>query len=118
MAVFVIGGAGLIGVPGTAGFISKWYLAVGALERGWWPLVFLIVASSLIAVLYIGRVVEVAWFREPSAVAAKATDPPLSMLLPMFVLAAATLYFGFETQASAGLAGRIAEGLLGIGSAR
>jgi hypothetical protein len=40
------------------------------------------------------------------------------MLLPMFVLAAATLYFGFETQASAGLAGRIAEGLLGIGSAR
>jgi multicomponent Na+:H+ antiporter subunit D len=113
MAVFVIGGAGLIGVPGTAGFISKWYLAVGALERGWWPLVFVIVASSSIAVLYIGRVIEVAWFREPSAVAAKAQDPPLSMLVPMLLLAVATLYFGFETRASAGIAGKIAEALLG-----
>ena len=104
---------GLIGVPGTGGFVSKWYLALGAIEHGWWPLVFVIVASSLIAVLYIGRVVEIAWFREPSELAAKAQDPPLSMLLPMLVLAVATIYFGFETQASAGLAGKIAESLLG-----
>lgn len=113
MAVFVIGGLGLIGVPGTAGFISKWYLALGAIERGWWPLVFVIVASSLIAVLYVGRVIEVAWFREPSKLAAEAKDPPLSMLIPMLALAAATIYFGFETQASAGLAGKIAATLLG-----
>ena len=31
-AAFVIGGLGIIGTPGTAGFISKWYLAVGALD--------------------------------------------------------------------------------------
>ena len=67
MAAFVVAGLGIIGVPGTAGFISKWYLALGALEKGYWPLVFLIVASSLIAVVYIGRVVEAAYFREPSA---------------------------------------------------
>jgi len=113
MAVFVIAGLGLIGVPGTAGFVSKWYLALGALEHGSWLLVFAIVASSLIAVLYIGRVVEIAWFREPSGRALEARDPPLSMLLPMLALAAATIYFGFETQASAGLAGQIAATLLG-----
>jgi multicomponent Na+:H+ antiporter subunit D len=67
----------------------------------------------LIAVLYIGRVIEVAWFREPSELAAKAQDPPLCMLLPMLLLAAATLYFGVETRASAGIAGKIAETLLG-----
>ncbi len=102
MAAFVIAGLGLIGVPGTAGFVSKWYLAVGAIEQGWWPLAFLIVASSLIAVVYIGRVVEVAWFREPSPMAAKASDPPLSMLVPLLVLAGATICFGIDTDAPAG----------------
>ncbi len=60
MAAFVVAGLGIIGVPGTAGFISKWYLAVGALEKGYWQLVFVIVVSSLIAVVYIGRIIEVA----------------------------------------------------------
>ena len=46
MAAFVVAGLAIIGTPGTAGFISKWYLAVGAFQKGWWPLVFLILASS------------------------------------------------------------------------
>ncbi len=113
MAVFVVGGLSLIGVPGTAGFVSKWYLAVGAFERGWWPLVVLILVSSLIAVVYVGRVVETAWFREPSALAAGAEDPPFSMLLPMLALAGATIFFGIDTEASAAIARRVAEGLVG-----
>jgi multicomponent Na+:H+ antiporter subunit D len=113
MATFVAGGMALIGVPGTAGFISKWYLAIGASERGWWPLVFLILASSLIAVIYVGRVVEAAWFREPGEAVAKVTDPPASMLLPMLALAAATIYLGIDTEASAGLARKAAEALIG-----
>lgn len=112
MAVFVIAGLGLIGVPGTAGFVSKWYLAVGAIEKGLWPLAFVIVASSLIAVVYVGRVIEVAYFRDPPA--DKTTrDPPLSMLVPMLVLGFATIYLGFETQWSAGLASEAASRLLG-----
>ena len=87
MAAFVVAGLAIIGTPGTAGFISKWYLAVGAFQKGWWPLVFLILASSMLAMVYIGRVVEVAWFREPSALAQKAKDPPLSMLVPVLLLA-------------------------------
>lgn len=113
MAVFVVAGLGLIGVPGTAGFVSKWYLAVGAIEKGYWPLAFVIVASSLIAVVYIGRVIEVAYFREPSPDIADTRDPPLSMLLPMIVLAVATIYFGFFTEWSAGLARDAAAMLLG-----
>jgi multicomponent Na+:H+ antiporter subunit D len=113
MAVFVLGGMALVGVPGTAGFVSKWYLAIGAVEKGWWPLVFAILISSLIAVVYVGRVVEVAWFREPSPAVEKCTDPPLSMLIPMLVLTAATIYFGIDTEASAGMALKAAETLLG-----
>ena len=113
MAAFTIAGLGLVGTPGTSGFISKWYLALGALDKGWWVLVFLIVGSSLIALVYVGRVLEVAWLREPSAAIKHASDPPLSMLLPLVVLAAATIYFGIDTEWTAGVAGTAARALLG-----
>ena len=113
MAAFAIAGFGLVGTPGTVGFISKWYLAVGALDNGWWVLVFLIVASSLVALVYVGRVLEVAWLREPPKAMADVRDPPPSMLLPLLVLAAATIYFGIDTEWSAGIAARAAEVLLG-----
>jgi len=112
-AAFVIAGLGIIGTPGTAGFISKWYLAVGALDKGWWPQVFLIVASSLISVVYIGRVVEAAYFRPASGACELAKDPPLNMLIPILVLTAASIYFGFDTELSAGLASKAAEALVG-----
>lgn len=112
-AAFVVAGLGIIGTPGTAGFISKWYLAAGALDKGQWPLVLLLVASSLIAVVYIGRVIEVAYFRPTSPLAAKASDPPLNMLLSIVALAAATLYFGIFTEWSAGSGATAARMLLG-----
>jgi multicomponent Na+:H+ antiporter subunit D len=113
VGAFVVAGLGIVGSPGTAGFISKWYLALGALDRGWWPLVFLIVASSLISVVYVGRVVEVAYFRAPSPAAEKASDPPLAMLAPILALAAATVYFGIDTRMTVGIASQAAAMLLG-----
>jgi multicomponent Na+:H+ antiporter subunit D len=113
MAAFTIAGFGLVGTPGTAGFISKWYLAVGALDKGSWTLVFVIVASSLIALVYVGRVVEVAWMRPPSSKIADGIDPPSSMLWPIIVLAAAVVYFGIHTEWTVGVAGAAAKALLG-----
>jgi multicomponent Na+:H+ antiporter subunit D len=112
-ATFAIAGFGLVGTPGTAGFISKWYLAVGALDKGWWVLLFFIVASSLIALVYIGRVLEAAWLREPCPEVANASDPPLSMMLPMIVLAIATIYFGIDTDWTARIASMASLSLLG-----
>jgi len=112
MGAFLVGGLSLIGVPGTVGFISKWYLVYGALEQDWWWLAILIVASSLISVVYIGRVVEVVWFRQASGPVKRATDPPASMLLPTLLLAAMTVYFGIDTSATAGVAGLAADWLL------
>lgn len=113
IGAFLVAGLGIIGTPGTAGFISKWYLAIGALEQGWWPLVFLLVASSLISVVYIGRVIEVACFRSTSEALAGAKDPPPSMLIPLLILAAATIYFGIDTRLTAGIAAESAQFLLG-----
>ena len=113
LTAFTIAGFGLVGTPGTAGFISKWYLAVGALDKGSWALVFAIVASSAIALVYVGRVLEVAWLREPAPAIAHTGDPPLSMALPLLVLAIATVYFGIDTEWTVGVAAPAAKTLLG-----
>jgi multicomponent Na+:H+ antiporter subunit D len=63
MSAFALGGLSLIGVPLTAGFIGKWYLIVAALEQGWWWVAAIVLGTSLIAVMYVWRIVEAAWFR-------------------------------------------------------
>ncbi len=113
MIAFTIAGFGLIGTPGTSGFISKWYLALGAVDHGWWWLVFLLVGSSLIAFVYVGRVLEIVWLRAPSDKVAEAKDPPLSMLIPILIFAAATIWFGFDTQWTVGIGQAAAQFLIG-----
>ncbi len=112
MAAFVIGGLSLIGVPGTVGFISKWYLVLAALDTGAYVVAFMILASSLLAVVYVWRVVEVMYFQDGSEGHEDLRDPPLSMLIPTWVLIGATIYFGFTTELTAGTAADVAHMLL------
>ena len=110
---WVLGGLSLIGIPGTAGFVSKLYLIRAALEAGVWPVAALILLSSLLALVYVWRVVEVAYFR-PAPKGVEKREAPLSMLIPTWVLIGASVVFGIWTSASAGVAARAAETLLGI----
>ncbi len=110
----VLCGLGLIGVPGTAGFVSKWYLMLAALEKGQWWVVAAIVASSLLAIAYVWRFVEFAYFRAPRAELAQHPEAPAALLLPAWLLAAATVYFGLETSVSVGSASSAAAMLLGL----
>jgi multicomponent Na+:H+ antiporter subunit D len=114
MAAFVIGGLSLIGVPLTVGFISKWYLVQAALEQGMWPIAAVVLAGSLLAVMYIWKVVEVAYFTE-SPDGPGVREAPLSMLVPTWALVLANLYFGIDATLTAGTATRAAEMLLGVG---
>jgi multicomponent Na+:H+ antiporter subunit D len=110
MAAFVLGGLSLIGVPGTAGFVSKWYLVLGALERGWYAVAVLILLSSLIAVVYVWRVVETAFFAEPQH---DVCEVPWTSWLPTWILIGATLVFGLWTDITVGGAASAARSLLG-----
>ena len=114
MGAFVIGGLSLIGVPLTAGFVSKWYLIVGALEKGWWPVAVLVLITSLLALIYIWRVVEVAYFK-PAPEGRVVREAPLALLVPTWALALANLYFGLDTSLNAGVARLAAQSLLGVG---
>ncbi len=113
MGCFVAAGLSMIGVPATVGFISKWYLVTGAIEAGLWPVAVVIVASSLIAVIYIWRVVEAAYFTEPPPGGDAVAEAPATLLAPTVVLTALCIVFGLATGLTVGVAGEAA-GVLGV----
>ena len=110
---FVIGGVSLIGVPVTAGFVSKWYLLVAAFEAGYWPVGAAVLVSSLLALVYIWRIVETMYFDELPAENQEIEEAPWSMLLPTYVVLALCLVFGVWTSIPVEIARRAAMTLLG-----
>ncbi|MDH5750280.1 MAG: monovalent cation/H+ antiporter subunit D family protein, partial [Rhodospirillales bacterium] len=114
MAAFVIAGLSLIGVPLTVGFISKWYLVQAALEKGWWVVAVLIIFSSLLAVIYIWRVVEAAYLHPRPQGSAMISEAPMSMLVPMWGLASASVYFGVDATFTAKIASEAASTLMSV----
>ena len=97
MGAFVIGGLSLVGVPLTVGFISEWYLVVAALEQQSWWLVGILIVGSLLALIYIWRVVEVAYLKPAPAGCATRNEAPLTLLIPTWILIAGNIYFGIHT---------------------
>jgi multicomponent Na+:H+ antiporter subunit D len=114
MLAFVFGGLSLIGVPLTVGFVSKWALIQGALEIGLWPVAGAALLSSLLAVVYVWRVVECMFFGEPEGPAAQVQEAPLSMLLPTWIMIGGTVVFGIFTDATMGVARQAAARLMGV----
>ena len=68
----------------------------------------------MLAVVYVWRVVEPAYFQESPAQHARVAEAPLAMLVPTFLLIGATIYFGIWTSHSAGIARQAAEMLLEV----
>ncbi|WP_281300206.1 MULTISPECIES: monovalent cation/H+ antiporter subunit D family protein [unclassified Iodidimonas] len=114
MAGFVFLGMSLVGVPLTAGFISKWVLVGAALEQGALgvALIVAILISSLMAVVYIWRVVEVAYFRAPADDLPPPREAPLVMLIPLWGMVGLNIYFGLDPQIPMELAGHAAQILM------
>jgi multicomponent Na+:H+ antiporter subunit D len=112
-AAIVAGGFSLIGVPLTVGFISKWYLVAGSIAAGWWPLAILIMLSSLLAVIYVWKIVEVMYFRSAPEGAGAPKEAPMALLVPTYVLIAASFWFGIDATFTGDLAVSAAHTLLG-----
>lgn len=114
MACFVVSGLSLIGVPLTAGFTSKWLLIQASVAAGYWSLVILIVFSSVLAVIYIWKVVEVAYFKTAETNTSKQVvhETPYLLYFSLILLVIANIYFGIETSLNVGLAEGIAQGLM------
>jgi multicomponent Na+:H+ antiporter subunit D len=114
MAAFAIAGLSLIGVPLTAGFISKLQLGYALFEHGWWWAVLLVVFSSFLAVLYVGRILQSIFFMPPANPRKTRKEAPLLLLVPLWILALANIYFGIDAHFPAGLARDGAIAALGL----
>ncbi|MFT5604955.1 MAG: multicomponent Na+:H+ antiporter subunit D [Paracoccaceae bacterium] len=103
MAGLLIAALSLVGVPLTAGFISKWYLVLASLESGYWPIAVLVLVASFLALFYVWKIVEVAYF-EPTSdnPHAELREAPGTLLVPLWILVVANLYFGIDTRLPVG----------------
>jgi formate hydrogenlyase subunit 3/multisubunit Na+/H+ antiporter MnhD subunit len=64
MLAFTVGALGMCGVPPIAGFISKWYLAIGAAQSGQMIFLSLLLIASLLDVVYFYPIIRVAFFEK------------------------------------------------------
>ncbi len=92
MAAFTIGALGMIGIPPTVGFVSKWYLGLGSLAAGNWWLLGILAISSLLNGCYFLPILIRAWFGKqqeswPEELYVGRFETRLMLLLPPLITA-------------------------------
>lgn len=112
MAAFTAAAISMVGIPPTAGFFSKWYLILGALQAKQWVFAFALIFSSLIIAILFFRILERTYFKtadnhgsaegikdSPALSFSPKTgllnEIPATMLVPILVTAAGVLILGF-----------------------
>ncbi len=90
---FTIGAMGMIGLPPLAGFVSKFYLAVGGLQSGAPWVIGVLAGSTLLNAAYFFPLLYRLWFMEPAAEASGDEGAP-ALVGPAVVTALASLAVG------------------------
>lgn len=94
MAAFAIGALSMIGVPPTAGFVSKWYIIAGAFQLDNYFVLAVLVASTGLNAAYFLPIVFRAFFRpEVAAPAKEHGEAPWPMVAALAFTAALTVAF-------------------------
>ncbi|MGB1581351.1 MAG: monovalent cation/H+ antiporter subunit D family protein [Nevskiales bacterium] len=101
MAALLVAGLGLIGVPGTAGFVSKWALLQALLAGEHWYAAIAMLLSSLLAVAYVWRLVEVIYFKAAgnqadASASTQIVKVPGGMLACILLLVALSVALGLQ----------------------
>ena len=91
----------MVGVPPAIGFVGKWYIVLGAVRAEIWPVVVVLLASTLLTLAYFAKLVERLYFAEPTiyegdddagaAPVADGGDSPVSTGMLAVVVGAAVL---------------------------
>jgi len=93
MGAFTIGAIGLAGIPPINGFVSKWYLGMGAIDSGNLVPLFILVLSGLLNAAYFFPIIHVAFFRKGEGLEGKG-EAPLTMVIPLVITAILSLLLG------------------------
>jgi len=106
MAAFALSSLSIVGIPLTSGFVSKWYLALGTVDRQSMALLCVLLVSSLLSAGYLGQVLYKAYFETESASTEGVREVPW-VVAPLAISAAASLLLGLYPGLVLSLAGRI-----------
>ena len=99
--VFTVSSLALMGVPGLAGFVSKWYLASAAVESGngiAYAGIGCLLISALLTAIYMFTIVIRAFFPVKgydASVLEGIKDPNWKMLVPLLIFTGNIIMFGF-----------------------
>ena len=90
---FTVLALAMVGVPPAVGFMGKWYIVLGAVNAGTWPVVAVLLASTLLTLAYFARLAERLYFAEatiaPESVAADGGERVSTAMIVTVVVAAA-----------------------------
>ncbi|MBB3145084.1 multicomponent Na+:H+ antiporter subunit D [Phyllobacterium trifolii] len=94
MGAFFVGSLSMIGVPPTAGFVSKWYLALGSVEAGDIAFLIVILVSSVLNAAYFLPVSYVAFFGTSSQESPATVREIPMMTVPLVATAILSVLMG------------------------
>jgi len=93
MAAFTVGAAGLVGIPPVCGFLSKWFLCLGALQAGEILFLFVFLASALLDAAYFFPIVFNAFFKTGRRNPGPVREAPFLVAAPLAVTALLSVIF-------------------------
>jgi len=94
MTAFTIGALSMIGVPPTAGFVSKWYILAGAFQADNYAALATIILSTALNAAYFLPIVYLAWFEKDTTPPGKEHgEAPFAAVLALVITAGLTLGF-------------------------
>lgn len=94
MWCFAISSVSLIGIPPTNGFVSKWFLAQGALVEGKIAFPAILLLSALLTAMYLLPVVTAAFFKKGDNVISLNKEAPKKLLIPIVCITVITVFLG------------------------
>jgi multicomponent Na+:H+ antiporter subunit D len=102
MTAFTVGAFSMIGIPPTLGFFSKLYLILGSIDAKQWVFAGVLLLSSILNGVYFFRIIQIASFETPLPdysrdkpyEAVTMDEAPLSMIIPMLIMAAGIVVAG------------------------
>ncbi len=94
MGAFTVAALSFIGVPLFAGFVTKWYLSLGALEADAWWYVVIMLASSLLNAAYWLPVIYTAFFKPPPGTNVEVHEARWTLLVPTLACAVYVIFLG------------------------
>ncbi len=113
---FAIGAVAIAAIPPLNGFWSEWMIVAAGVEAGMLPFSALMIVNVLFSVAYYLRLIHTIFLKKPTSMSKKATEAPLSMLIPTFILASLCLIVGIYPGPFIAMASRAAQAALNLGA--